>query len=371
MRFARGPAKPGRRLLLALPPLVFLGIFYFYPLLRIFGVSLAGPDGALLAPLKRLFSQRIYLGILGFTCWQALLSTALTLAAALPAAYVFARFRFPAKKLLLGLTTIPFVLPTVVVAAAFDALLGPHGVVNGALMALFGLAKAPFDLQHSLTMILLAHLFYNFTVGLRIIGGYWAQLPRNLEASACMLGASPWQVFRRITLPLLRPAIWSAALLIFIFCFSSFGVILILGGPRMATLEVEIYRQTLHLFNLPMAAVLALVQIGFTFAIMGAYTRLQRRSTIAVTPSLAGTDAHPPEGWGERLLVGSVLAAMALYLGAPLAALLLRSLTTAQGLALTYYRQLFHNPAQSFIFVPPIQAIGNSLLFAGLALTQA
>jgi thiamine transport system permease protein len=368
---SEGPAKPGRRLWLALPPLVFLGLFYFYPLVRIFGVSLAGPDGALLAPLRRLFTQATYLGILGFTFWQALLSTILTLAAALPAAYVFARYSFPAKKLLLGLSTIPFVLPTVVVAAAFDALLGPQGVVNGLLMTLFGLAKAPLRLEHSLAMILLAHLFYNFTVGLRIIGGYWAQLPPNMEDSATMLGASPWQVFGRITLPLLRPAIWSAALLIFIFCFSSFGVILILGGPRIATLEVEIYRQTLHLFNLPMAAVLALVQIGFTFAVMGAYTRLQRRSTIAVTPSLDGADTQLPDGWGQRLLVGGVLAFMVLYLGTPLLALLLRSLTTTQGLALTYYRELFHNPAQSFFFVPPIQAMGNSLLFAGLALALA
>lgn len=364
------PGKGGR-LWLLLPPLLFLGVFYFYPLARILGVSLAGPDGALLAPLKRLFSQGYFLRVLGFTLWQALLSTGLTLAAALPAAYVFARFDFPAKRLLLGLTTIPFVLPTVVVAAAFDALLGPHGVLNGILMHLLDLDRAPLRMQHSLAMILLAHLFYNFTVALRIVGGYWAQLPTSMEEAARMLGASARQVFLRVTLPLLRPAIFSAALLIFIFCFSSFGVILILGGPRMATLEVEIYRQTLHLFNLPMAAVLALVQIVFTFAVMGVYTRLQRRSTVAVSPALTAAATPRPEGIRQWLLVGAVVSAMLLYLGAPLLALLLRSLMTTRGLALTYYRQLFDNPEQSFFFVAPIEAMGNSLFFAALALVLA
>jgi thiamine transport system permease protein len=361
----------GRRLWLALPPLLFLALFYFYPLARIFGVSLTGEGAVLLAPFKRLFTQSGYLGILGFTFGQALLSTLLTLMFALPAAFVFARFSFPAKKLLLAMSTIPFVLPTVVVAAAFDALLGPHGVVNNGLMALLNLPKAPLRLEHSLTMILLAHIFYNFTVGLRLIGGHWARLPLTMEESACMLGASPWQVFRRITLPLLRPAIFSAALLIFIFCFSSFGVILILGGPRMATLEVEIYRQTLHLFNLPMAAALSLVQIGFTFAAMGVYTHLQRRTAVAVTPAMTGRTALAPEGWGQRLFVGGVITAMLTYLGAPLMALVLRSLTTSYGLALTYYRQLFHNPQQSFFFVPPIEAVGNSLFFAALTLILA
>ncbi|MDJ0782370.1 MAG: iron ABC transporter permease [Desulfosarcinaceae bacterium] len=371
MRPAKGAAAGQWRRWLAVPPLAFLGLFYFYPLMRILGVSLTGPDGALWAPLQRLMVQDYYLRVLGFTCGQAILSTLITLAASLPAAFVFARFSFPAKKLILALTSIPFVLPTVVVAAAYDALLGPQGVVNEGLMALFDLATAPVQLKHRLTLILLAHLFYNFTIGLRIIGGYWSQLPETMTASATTLGAAPLQVFRTITLPILKPAIWSAALLIFIFCFSSFGVILILGGPRMATLEVEIYRQTLHLFNLPMAAVLSLVQIAFTFTAMGVYTRLQRRAAVAITPSLTKRAAPQPDGVGQWMLVAGTLFAMLVYLGAPLLALLLRSVMTTRGLALTYYRQLFQNPEQSFFFVPPISAIGNSLFFATSTLVLA
>ena len=73
------------------------------------------------------------------------------------------------------------------------------------------------------------------------------------------------------------PALAAAALLVFIFSFTSFGVILLLGGPRFATLEVEIYYQTISLFNLPLAAVLAVLQLACTLVLTIAYTRLSAR----------------------------------------------------------------------------------------------
>jgi ABC-type sugar transport system permease subunit len=115
------------RVLLTALPLAFLIIFLFYPLLNILGVSLA-PEGRLdLSALGELIGNRFHRRTIWFTAWQAALSTALTLALALPGAYVFARYEFRGKALLRALTTIPFVLPTVVVAAAFGALLGPRG----------------------------------------------------------------------------------------------------------------------------------------------------------------------------------------------------------------------------------------------------
>ncbi len=77
------------------------------------------------------------------------------------------------------------------------------------------------------------------------------------------------------------PAISSAALLVFIFCFTSFGVVLILGGPGCATIEVEIYRQAVQLFNLPMAAALSLVQILMNFLLMWLHARLTRKNSVS------------------------------------------------------------------------------------------
>src|SRR5690606_8671641 len=126
--------------------------------------------------------------------------------------------------------------------------------------------------------ILLAHAFYNFSVVVRTVGGFWANMGPRLEEAAATLGANSWQRLREVTLPLLLPSILAAALLVFLFCFTSFGVILILGGYQFATSEVEIYRQAVSLFTLPQAAVLALLQMVCTFAIMAVYTRLQARA---------------------------------------------------------------------------------------------
>jgi thiamine transport system permease protein len=119
-----------RRTTLVILPLAFLAVFFFYPLAIITARGLA-PDGAIdLSAFGKIVSSPFYLDTLWFTLWQATISTALTVLAALPAAYVFARFAFRGKTLLQALTTIPFVLPTVVVAAAFSALIGPRGWVN-------------------------------------------------------------------------------------------------------------------------------------------------------------------------------------------------------------------------------------------------
>jgi len=263
-------------------PLLFLAIFFLYPLAAILRLGFAGDPalGSGGAGLWALIADSYYLELLWFSTWQALLSTALTLAIGLPAAYVFARYDFWGKPLLRAIATVPFVMPTVVVAAAFKALLGPRDLLNSALQSLLGLAEPPIRLDQTLAIILLAHIFYNYSVVLRIVGGFWSTLDTRLEQAAAVLGAGRMRVFREITLPLLLPAIGTAALLIFIFTFASFGVIRILGGPRFATIEVEIYRQTTQQLRLDIAAALSLVQIVVTLLMTLAYTRLQARATV-------------------------------------------------------------------------------------------
>jgi len=341
-------------------PLAFLAVFYFYPLLAIMRLSLA-PRGTLdVQALTALIRSSYYLRTLWFTTWQAAASTALTLTVGLPAAYVFARYEFPGKTLLRALTTIPFILPTVVVAAAFTALLGPGGYLNLALMRLFHLDQPPIQLLGTIWMILLAHVFYNYTVVLRIVGSFWANLDPALEHAAAVLGANRFHRLAHITLPLLTPAVAAAALLIFIFDFTSFGVVLILGGAQFATLEVEIYRQTVNLFNLPIAAALSLIQILCTLAMTVAYTRLQARTARPLNLRPQSITQRKPVTLRARMLVGFNVTLMAALLITPLLALVLRSLTEGtQPLA-----ELFVNRRGSYFYVPPIVAIRNSLLIA-------
>lgn len=357
--------------LLFLLPIAFLGLFFVYPLLAILRVSLA-PAGVLdLTPFAALLEQPYFAQLLWFTTWQAAVSTLLTLVLGLPAAYVFARFSFPGKSIVRALSTIPFVMPTVVVAAAFTALVGPRGELNLWLMRTMGLDAPPIRLEHTIWMILLAHVFYNTTVIMRMVGGFWANLDPRLEEAAAVLGASRWRALRSVTFPLLRPSILAAALLVFLFCFTSFGVILILGGPRFATLEVEIYRQAVNLFRLPVAAALALVQMLLTFIVMAVYTRLQARSSVLLHFRPQQAVQRPPASWPQRLLVYGTILALVGLLVTPLLALVVRSLSTADGWGLAYYQELFVNRRQSILFVPPVTALGNSFAFATATMVLA
>ena len=289
----------------------------------------------------------------------------MTLLLGLPAAYVFARYDFPAKSVLRALTTIPFVMPTVVVGAAFVTLFGPRGVLNEWLMTAFDLQRPPINLLYSIWIILLAHAFYNATVVVRIVGGFWSTLDPRLGEAAAVLGAPRWRRTVEVTLPLLLPSIIAAAMLVFLFCFTSFGVILILGGPRFATLEVEIYRQAVNYFNLELAVALSLIQLGFTFVVMAVYTRLQARTSMPLNSRPQSVTARRPASWREWLVVGAVNTILIVVLLSPLLALVVRSVTLGEGPpSLRYYQALTENRSQSIFFVRPIEAIRNSLLFS-------
>lgn len=348
------------RALLFLVPLVFLAAFFFYPLARIFQTSFAQEqDGHIGTLLATPYIWRV----LWFTTWQAAASTLLTLAIGLPLAFIFARYDFPGKTLLRALTTIPFVLPTVVVATAFTALLGPRGLLNVWLQNRLQLDAAPIQLGQTIWIILLAHAFYNFSVVVRTVGGFWANLGPRLEEAAATLGAGPWTRLREVTLPLLLPSIIASALLVFLFCFTSFGVILILGGYQFATLEVEIYRQAVSLFNLPQAAVLALLQMVCTFGIMAIYTRLQARASLPLDVMPAGATARRPRHRLELIAVVAAGGLMLLLLLSPLLALVWRSFTLGGGFTTEYYAELTINRRGSAFFVAPVVAIRNSLVF--------
>ena len=355
--------------LLYLLPLVFLGVFYFYPLLSLFDISLR-PGGTLdLSAFLRLIESNYYIGTLLFTVYQATLSTALTLLLALPCAYVFARYRFKGKTLLLSLATLPFVLPTVVVALAFAALLGGNGLLNDMLRTLFALDYSPIQLERTLAIIIIVHVFYNLAIALRIMTSYWSSVGFAAEEAARCLGADEVSVWRDIRLPLIRPALLSAGLLVFIFSFTSFGVVLILGGIRFATLEVQIYYQALNIFNLPLAAALSLVQIVSMLAMMIVYTRMQRKLHLAMASS--ANIARPVRSPRERFIVSSCVAMLALLLFTPLLALVFRSLFASGQLDFSGYTDLLEKTRGSLLFIAPIESVVNSLRFAVLAMASA
>lgn len=351
------PARALVAVLIAVPTL-FIGYFFLYPVAAVVWRGFA-PEGRITGqPFLDVFTDPDLRGVAWFTLWQAVVSTVITVVAALPAAYVLARFDFKGRSMVRALTLVPFVLPTLVVGTAFLALLGPSGPLG-------------IDLRRTVWAILIAHVFYNYAIVVRGVGTFWEQIDPHIEDAARVLGASRWRTFRTVTLPLLRPAILSSAALVFLFSFTSFGVILVLGDLGHATLEVEIWRQTTAFLRLDIAAALAVLQLLGVGAVLMVYGRYQERRALQLSLRPPVETARKPATAGERTLVAATLTFMAVFLGGPLVVLVARSFTTATGVGFDNYLDLATNPAEVAAFVPPLEAVGNTLLFAGGAIVIA
>ncbi|MGW8992573.1 ABC transporter permease [Streptomyces zhihengii] len=340
-------------------PVVFFAVFFAYPVTAIVGRGLHDGGAWQFGRVAEVAGRPEILRVLWFTTWQALASTALTLLIALPGAYVLARFDFPGRRLLRAVVTVPFVLPTVVVGTAFLALIGRGGLLD----ELWGVR-----LDTTVWAILLAHVFFNYAVVVRTVGGLWAQLDPRQEEAARVLGAGRFTAWRRVTLPALVPSLAAAALMVFLFTFTSFGVVQILGGPTFSTLEVEIYRQTADLLDLPTAAVLTLIQFAAVGAVLAVHARTVRRREGTLRLVDPARTARRPRGAGQWALLAGVVATVLVLLVAPLAVLVERSFDTPGGYGLAYYRALTVVDSRGGTFlVPPVEAIRNSLEYAAAA----
>ena len=241
------------------------------------------------------------------------------------------------------------------------------------------LPQPPIQFLNTFTAIIVAHVFYNTTIVLRIVGDFWAHLDPRLVQASQVLGANLVQTMLRVTLPLLAPAIAAAALLVFIFDFTSFGVILVLGGPRFATLEVEIYYQAISLFNLPMAALLALLQLLCTLALTVIYTHLAAGLGRPLGLRPRRYTQRRLLGWRSRLAAAMLLGLISAFLIMPLAALALRSFTSQEGSAngvplrftLNNYRELSVNRRSTIFYAPPATAVAVSLGYAAATVLLA
>ncbi len=346
------------RLLAATPPLVFLGVFFAWP---VFAILLRGlrPHGAWnFAVFGEVFSDPSMRRVLWFTLWESIASTILCVVLALPAAAMFARYRFKGKRLLWSALLVPFVLPTVVVAVSMLGVIGGGGLTG-------------VNLNGTVWAILIAHVFFNYAVVVRTVGATWSTIDPRLEESARALGAAPRRVFVDITWPLIRSSVAAAASIVFLFSFTSFGIVLILGGISHRTLEVEIYDQTAKFLHLDIAAVLAIVQLVVVVVILMWFGRSQRRRSVLLeqrstseTERSAGTSA-------QRWLIRSNLLFMTVLFGIPLGLLVVRSFSTPSGWGFGFYQALTDSRGGSTSFVPPIDAVGNSLLFALMATVVA
>ena len=330
---------------LAAIPLAVLAVFFALP---VSGMVSRGfwPDGTFDpgGVFDVLTRSRVH-QVLWFTLWSAALATVITVLLGVPVSYVLYRLRFPGRGALRALVFLPFVLPTVVVGVAFRTLLTESGPLGG--LGLDGTAAA----------IIAALVFFNVSVVVRTVGGMWEGLDRRAEEAAAALGASPRQVFTSVTLPALRPAILSAASVVFLFCSTAFGVVLTLGGLRYATVETEIYLLTTRFLDLQAAAALSVLQLAVVMVLLLVTSRAKasRTGRAVASPRRPSRNDLP---W-----LATTFGVLALLL-LPIATLLVRSLQGGDGWSLANYRRLGSVDDDSALLVPVTEALSNSLRIA-------
>lgn len=276
---------------------------------------------------------------------QAAVSTVLALALGLPVANVVSRYRFRGRALTQAMVTVPFVLPTVVVALAFRSLLGS-------------------GLPQGFALVVIAHAYVNLAVVARIVGAQWGQLNDDYENVARTLGATRWRAFVDITLPSLRGAIVSSAAVVFVFSFTSLGIVLLLGDSSTRTLESQILRQTSVLLDFPGAAATAVIQLVLVSVVLIGGALMSRRSPRRVMqPRRLRAVPRGSTGLAIRAVVGVTLIVVA----APVVALVVDSLRAHGTWSLAWWSAMGSVDSGTTRIGSPLSALGMSLSYALVA----
>lgn len=238
-----------KRIWLWAAPILFVSVLFYLPLLKIIGLGLS-------SNWFEVYFEPATLKAIWFTIWQAAISTVISLVIGIPGAYVLYRKQFFGQRFIRALITVPLVLPTIVVAIVFASFRAEHSIYQQ-----LGLG---FFFENSVYWIIEAHVFVNYSLVVRTLGGVWATMDNETEEAAALAGAGRLRTTIAITLPQLKPAIVSASALTFLFCSSSYGIILILGGGLVESVETQIATAALQFLDLNKAAALALLQTAIT-----------------------------------------------------------------------------------------------------------
>ncbi len=322
---------------LAIAPIFFIFAFIVAPVLNIFVSSLQFES------LNLLRTEAIR-NVVWFTTWQSLVSTALALTVALPLAFVTANFKFKAQRLTTSLISMPFILPSIVVGVAFLQIL-------------------PNNFHRTAFALILAHVYFNFGFASRLISARWLQIHPHLDDAARTLGASPLKLFRTLTLPLLSKAITNAALIVFTLCFTSYGVVRVLGGPSRSTLETEIYFRAMQLGDVSGAMLLSALQLVIIALLFVVTTKVSsKKFEQSARPTISRQKSL--QTCKQKVIAATIISIATLFAIVPVLAIALKSINTNSRFTTTAWRTVFTSPEIA-------QSITKTLIYAVIAMSLA
>ncbi|MGC9125648.1 MAG: ABC transporter permease, partial [Caldisericaceae bacterium] len=344
-------------------PVLFICFFLFFPILTLVKVAFSTGGRFNFSSFLSIVTDSYTLRVLYFTFKEAFVSAFVTVLIGLPGAYIVSHYNFRFKSFLMSLSTVPFVLPSVLVGLGFIVLFGRNGILNNALSYIFG-RNVDIHLLYSFTGIILVHSFYNFPIALRIVGSSWDGISEEYSYVAKSLGASKVRTFFAVTLPLLLPSVLSSFSLVFIFCFLSFVIIMTIGGAGFATTEVAIYMYYNTFSDFRTGSVLAIIQALILVIFVLIYLRAEGLSGVGIVKR---TFSYTKQKWSRLSfsLSFSYLIFVFLLIVAPMIVIVLSSFVASgsPGLSLSNFKQIFEGTYNYITGVSSGRVILNSVYF--------
>ena len=350
---------------LALIPVFFLILVFFYPLFRISIDAFFVDTLPTLATFPRILAELSIRRALTFTLTQAAISTVFSVTVGFPLGFILSRYLFPGKYLLKALLLLPFMTPPTIVVLGFILLYGPKGMFSSFIPQLKILSEGFYS-------IIAAHVFYNAPLAAYYVFSTLKRLGPEMEEASDSLGASPYMKFLKIFLPHSLPGLLSSSILIFLYCFTSFTIPLVLGGIRYRTLEVEIYSLYKVFFDHSGAAALSLIQFLVLGFISFTYLKFFILRAERIEPGygeklreIRVMDVPPV----RRFLIIAYVFLMMFFFLSPLAAVILRSFLDVYTGRFTVkpFSAVFSSTYNPYLGTSPLNSICNTLIFSFIA----
>ncbi len=280
-----------RYVLSLLPAAIFTAVFYLLPIIILFVYTYKTGTSVFNSLNLRIFE---------FTLYQALLSTLMSFAMGLPGAYLLGRTRFRFKGIFAALSTVPFVMPSISMTLGFISFFGHNGIFNSYF--LWPIFHVRFEPLFTLLGVMMGNAFYNFPLTMMIVGSAISNLDPVYAEAARIDGASKFKSFLFIEFPIILPSVVSALILTFIYCFTSFAVVLVIGGAQFSTIEVQIYMYLTTLVDFRGAMDLTILQITLIGSVVSVLGILRKRAGI-FSQEVSHSNSKFPR-WGFLYLAG-------------------------------------------------------------------